>query len=164
MGHNISALIIAAPYDRALAESYGLIERLAWQHVTVFPISHYWSGYWQVKRGNVDGQLHRPPGSHLLPTEGSCRAIAREITGLPAPRFAVIFTDYFGGNGEQVAVAYEGERLIGGDNPRVNTVLRELGVVRADGLDEWDTIGLADFRHDPDHLERFVELCDQIGA
>ena len=134
-----------------------MIERLAWQHVTVFPISHYWSGYWQVKRGKVDGRLHSPPGSHLLPT-----AIAREITGLPAPRFAVIFADYFGGNGDQFAVAYEGARLLAGD--RVNAVLRELGVVHVAGLDEWDTIGLADYRHNPEHLDKFEELADEIGA
>lgn len=162
MGHNVAALIIAAPYDQALAESYGLIPRITFQHVTLFPIDHYWSGYWQTKRGDVDGMLHSPAGSHLLPTDGCCRAIAREITGLPSPRFAVIFTDYFGGNGDQWAIAYEGERLL--DERSVNTALRELGVVRADGVDEWDTIGLADFRHNPDHLDKFKDLCDELGV
>ncbi len=164
MGHNITALVIAAPYDKAIAESYGLIERLVHAHVTVLPIDHYWSAYWQAKRGDVDGQLAIPPGSHLLPHQGVIRAIAREITGLPAPRFAVIQSDYFGGDGDQWAIAYEGERSLLAPNATVNQALRELGVVRADGLDEWDTIGLADYRHNPDYLERFVELCDTLGV
>ncbi len=164
MGHNISALILAAPYDQVIAESYGLLPRITFEHVTVFPIDHCWSAYWQKKRGDVDGRLHIPPGSHLLPTEGCCRAIARELTGLPAPRFAVIFTDYFGGNGHQWAIAYEGDRLVVSDHASVNEALHALGVFGADGRDAWDVIGFSDFRHNPDHLDKFKELCDEIGA
>ena len=163
MGHNISALCIAAPYDKAKAESYGLLERLAWRHVTVFPIDHYWSAYWQAKRGDIDGALPIPEGSHLMPHEGAIRAIAREITGLSAPRFGVIHSDYFGGHGAQWAIACEGDRTLVADG-RVNQVLRELGVVCAGGNDEWDTIGLGDYRHNPDHLDRFRALCDELGV
>lgn len=155
MGHHITALAIAAPYDKAIAESYDLFERLAWQHVTLFPIDHYWSEHWQAKRGDIDGRLHIPPGSHLLPHEGVCGAIAREITGLPSPRFAVINSDYFGGHGDQWAVAYEGSRLVVGEAASVNEALRALGVVRAPGLDEWDTIGLGDYRSNPDYLDKY---------
>ncbi len=153
MGHHITALAIAAPYDKAIAESYDLFERLAWQHVTLFPIDHYWSEHWQAERGGIDGSLYIPLGSHLLPSEGVCRVIAGEITALPAPRFAVINSEYFGGSGDQVAIAYEGERLLTEGN--VNAALRALGVVRAPNLDEWDTIGLADYRSNPDYLDKY---------
>ena len=43
-------------------------------------------------------------------------------------------------------------------------MLRELGVVCAGGNDEWDTIGLGDYRHNPDHLDKFQELCAELGV
>jgi len=98
-----------------------------------------------------------------FPTEGVIRAVACELTQLPTPRFAVIMSDYFGGVGEQWAIAFEGERALASGGS-INAALRELGVVRAAGLDEWDTIGLADYRSQPDHLDVFVDLCDELGV
>jgi len=164
VGHHITALAIAAHHASAIAESYGLIERLRWNHVTLFPIDHYWSAYWQAKRGGVDGTLGGSVTGGRLPSEGVVRAIARELTGLPAPRFAVIQSDYHGGSGDQWALAFEGERSLLDVNASVNHALRELGVDRDPGLDEWDTIGLGDFRSNPDHLDRFQALCDESGA
>lgn len=164
MGHHITALVIAAPYDRAVAEAHDLRERLAWQGVVVFPIDHFWSAYWQAKRGDVDGTLAVPPGDHLLPSEGAIRAIVRELTGLPAPRFAVIYSDYFGGVGSQAAIAYEGDRALLGARATVDQALHELGVRCEAGQDEWDTIGLASYRRNPDYLDRYRELCDELGV
>lgn len=165
MPHHITALAIAAPYDKEVATSYGLVERLTYQHVTLFPIDHYWSAYWQAKRGDVDGVLGGPSGiGGLLPHEGVVRAIVRELTGLPAPRFAVIQSDYFGGDGDQWAIVFEGERCLLDANAKVNAALRELGVIRRAGNDEWDTIGLADYRRNPEHLDRYRELCDELGV
>lgn len=166
MGHHITALAIADSYDREVAAHYDLIERLSHGPLVLFPIDHYWSAYWQAKRGNIDGALGLPPGmtSNLLPTEGVVRTIARELTRRVAPRFAVIQSDYFGGPGEQWAVLFEGERSLLPPDASVNQALRELGVVRSAGNDEWDTIGLGDYRRNPDHLDKYVELCNQLGV
>lgn len=166
MGHNITALAIAESYDREVAAHYDLIERLRHGPLVVFPIDHYWSAYWQAKRGNVDGDLVFPSGmsSNLLPHEGVVRTVARELLHRVNPTFAVIQSDYFGGHGEQWAIAYEGERSLLPANATVNSALRLLGVERTPGNDEWDTIGLADYRHNPDHLDRYRELCDELGV
>lgn len=163
MSHCICALVLSSPYDHEIARSYGLHERLAYGSLSLFPISHYWSAYWQAKRGNVDGMLAAVDVPGIFPTEGVIRAVACELTRLPTPRFAVIMSDYFGGVGDQWAIAFEGERAL---TPvaSVNAALRELGVVRAQGLDEWDTIGLGNYRSQPDHLDVFVDLCDELGV
>jgi len=38
-----------------------------------------------------------------------------------------------------------------------------LGVTPRFWRDAWDTIGLASYRRNPDYLERYVELCDELG-
>ncbi|MBA2544105.1 MAG: hypothetical protein H0V17_30960 [Deltaproteobacteria bacterium] len=164
MGHNITALAIATTYDREVAASYGLVERLASGSLFVFAIDHYWSAYWQAKRGGIDGMLAVDPSlPGIFPTEGVIRTCARELTRLIAPKFAVIQTEYFGGSGEQWAALFEGERTLL-FNTSVNEALRALGVMRSEGFDEWDTIGLADYRSNPEHLEKYVELCEQLGV
>jgi hypothetical protein len=165
VGHHICALVISNSYDPEVAATYGLVERLAHGSITVFPIDHYWSAYWQAKRGDIDGTplpSSEVPG--IFPTEGVIRTVARELTHLIAPKFAVIMTEYFGGNGEQWAIAFEGERSLLPPTASVNASLRELGVVRAEGRDEWDTIGLAGYRANPDHLDKYRELCDELGV
>lgn len=67
-----------------------------------------------------------------------------------------------GGVGEQWACAFvEGRRVQAvGD---INAALRVLGVVAAEGLDEFDTVGLAAHRSSPEELERYEDLCDDLG-
>ncbi len=58
-------------------------------------------------------------------------------------------TEYVGGVGEQSATVYaEGARVI--DTCTINEALRRIGVVARAEMDEWDTIGLGDYRHMPD--------------
>ena len=86
-------------------------------------------------------------------------AVALSTGGL----LAYIETDYFGGWGTQAALVWQDGRVLLGplthsdDNPAqkrtplaslpINTALRALGVVRAaDKHDEFDTLGLGEFR------------------
>ena len=68
MPHCICALVISGGYDRELARSYGLHERLAYGSLSLLPISHYWSAYWQAKRGDVDGRLAAEGVPAIFPT------------------------------------------------------------------------------------------------
>jgi len=73
-------------------------------------------------------------------------------------KLAYFETDYFGGKGSQAAILYESGRqkfpaIITNDMVKsssnvwaVNTILKEFGVYRQDGKDEFDSIGLGDFR------------------
>jgi hypothetical protein len=60
-------------------------------------------------------------------------------------KYGIIQTDYFGGSGTQRAALYEnGERTL--SNADINAVLKELGVEKHSGLDEFDTINLSNYR------------------
>jgi hypothetical protein len=66
---------------------------------------------------------------------------------------AKITTDYFGGSGEQTAKLFvNNERVYNNEdkyNP-INNVLRRMGVIRKDKMDEFDTIGLGKYRSNQD--------------
>ncbi len=76
---------------------------------------------------------------------------------------AYVETDYFGGGGEQAAVAArDGNVVFGprhGEHGPINSVLRILGVRKEQDLDEFDTLGLRLFR-DNGKLVRAYYLRD----
>jgi len=169
VGHHVCALAIVEPYDLQVATFYGLHERLAHDRLVLFPIDHYWSAYWQAKRGNIDGPLLGDGQGAadlpaIFPTEGVIRSIVCELTGRLGSPFAVILSEYFGGNGDQWAVAFERDVALIPPGASVNDALRALGVVATEGRDEWDTIGLGHYRSNPSHLERFEALCAELGV
>lgn len=62
--------------------------------------------------------------------------------------FAKIKTDYFGGTGEQSSKLYLNGKLIfkSKNYNAINEALRLMGVVSKDKMDEFDTVGLGEFR------------------
>jgi hypothetical protein len=164
VGHNICALVVADPVDVEAARRLDLVPVALTPNLTLLHIDHYYSAYWQAVRGR-SGVLDVPRDhASIFPTETVLADLAAELLGTPLPRFAVILTDYFGGNGEQWACLFEGERRVSPDTARINDVLQMLGVVAARGRDEFDTVGLGDHRRQPEQLERYVELCEEVGA
>jgi hypothetical protein len=72
---------------------------------------------------------------------------------------AYIETDYFGGEGSQSAILYEGGDIKTGPRQSkwpgaINGILRELGVKRTLPYDRFDTLGLGTFRNNDDILEK----------
>lgn len=71
---------------------------------------------------------------------------------------AKISTDYFGGPGHQTAKLFVNNELIYEDDSEfkycepINGALKLMGVVAKSGMDEFDTIGLGDYRHNSDFL------------
>ncbi len=61
---------------------------------------------------------------------------------------AYVETDYFGGSGSQIATVYEGG-VRTKERCTVNQALAVLGVQTVDDRDEWDVIGLANYRGTP---------------
>lgn len=61
---------------------------------------------------------------------------------------ASVTADYFGGEGEQSAGWFASDMIEVLDNEygAINTVLARLGVVRSEGTDEFDTVGLGRHR------------------
>ena len=69
----------------------------------------------------------------------------------------VISTDYFGGSGHQEGKIfvnnkkeYEGYSEFNWSERPINTVLMKMGISKKDGQDEFDTIGLSNFRSNQD--------------
>jgi hypothetical protein len=69
----------------------------------------------------------------------------------------VLSTDYFGGAGHQEGKLfvnnkkeYEGSSEFNWSERPINTILMKMGISKKDGLDEFDTIGLSNFRSNRD--------------
>lgn len=70
---------------------------------------------------------------------------------------AYILTDYFGGAGHQEAKLfvnnkkeYDKSSEFDWSERPINTVLKKMGIKSKDGMDEFDTIGLSNFRSNQD--------------
>ncbi len=163
MPHAISALILPGPYNADAADKWDLAPVALSCDLTLFHLTHYYTAYWQASLG-VTGYFDLGPKSPppLFPTENVVAVLATELSARPEPTFAVVATGYFGGVGDQCAVV----SIDGGPVHSVrliNDALHALGVRPAEGLDEFDTVGLGGHRSTPDYLDRYEDLCDELG-
>ena len=164
MGHNITAIVIANAFKAEVARTLDLVAVPLTPQLTLFHLDHYYTAYWQAVRGCTK-QLDVPaefPG--VFPREGIVAQLVVELTGVEAPRFAIIQTEYFGGAGDQWACAFTGENRETGASATINDALRWLGVVKQGNQDEFDSVGLGTYRSPPEYLERYVGLCEELGV
>ena len=110
----------------------------------------------------IDNILEDKSENEIIWTEMYCDILA--TTNIPnIERFgkgkmiASISTDYFGGMGYQSAklfidnkIEYEADDEYDYSLRPINTVLKKMGVVRKDGMDEFDMIGLGNYRTNED--------------
>ena len=167
MGHHITALIVPDPFDSDAAKEWDVVAVPLRERLSLFHISHYYTAYWQARRGET-ALLDVPLDfSGLFPREGVVLSLAAALTRAAqrgeGPTFALVMTDYFGGVGDQWACAFLAGRQVPGIT-YINQSLRQLGVTRAGELDEFDTVGLGQHRASPEYLERYVDLCDELGV
>jgi hypothetical protein len=164
VGHNITAIVIADALASDVARNLDLAPIALASPLTLLHIDHYYTAYWQAVRG-CETQLDVPSGfPGVFPREGVVAQLVAELTGRGAPRFALIRTEYFGGVGEQWACVFTGEHRETGASATINDALRMLGVVRQGNRDEFDAVGLGAHRSPPDYLERYVDLCAELGV
>jgi hypothetical protein len=161
VGHSISALIVGEPFDERAAREWDVVGLPVGQRLRLVHISHYYTAYMQARRGET-AMLDVPadfPG--VFPREAVVAGLAAALAG-DAP-FAVVMTDYFGGVGDQWACAFVAGRRV--ETVRdINAALRTMGVQAAESLDEFDTVGLAGHRSTPPCLDRYEDLCDEMGV
>ncbi|MET7401532.1 hypothetical protein ABZS66_49430 [Dactylosporangium sp. NPDC005572] len=160
MGHHITALIVTGEPDPAAAAGWGVEPVPLGEGRWLVPVTHYFTAYWQARLGET-AALDVPASFPVVfPREG---VVLRLAAALATGPFALVMTDYFGGVGDQWACVFAGGRRVGGVE-RINAALRELGVERRGGLDEFDTVGLGAHRHPPEELDRYEALCDELGV
>src|SRR5262245_17969674 len=143
MSHAINALLLKGPFDAAKAAEFGLQAIPVGFDITLFLLSPDFCDEWAERLKMTDSLSERP----LL----NCEVIhhmARTIA--VSPLFAIIETDYYAGLGAQYAVVYRGATEVmppaKGESGPINQALRILGVGTKHGNDEFDTIGLGNYR------------------
>jgi hypothetical protein len=115
-----------------------------------------------LRNEKIDNILEDKFENQIVWTEMDCDILA--TTHIPnikifgkGKMIAKISTDYFGGFGSQNAklfvdnkIEYEGDNeFVYGLSP-INDVLKKMGIVREDGIDEFDKIGLGNYRTNED--------------
>ncbi|WP_174186138.1 hypothetical protein [Nocardia barduliensis] len=163
MPHAITALVLPGAYDAEAAARWDLVPVPLHGSLTLFHLTHYYTAYWQAVRKVTDYVELPSEAPGLFPREGVVGLLAAELSGRSDPTFAVVFTEYFAGIGEQWATV----SVAGGPLHSVSTInaaLRSLGVTASAGMDEFDTVGLSTHRSTPDYLERYADLCDDLGV
>ncbi|NKX89212.1 hypothetical protein [Nocardia coubleae] len=163
MSHAITALVLNGSHDGEAAGRWDLVPVALGGGLTLFHVTHYYTAYWQERLGVTGHFEFRSSAGLVFTTENVVRVVAADLVGRPDPTFALVATEYFAGVGDQAAAVCEH----GGSIRQVATIndaLRVLGVVAAAGLDEFDTVGLAAHRSTPDYLDRYEDLCDELGV
>ncbi|MFK8002866.1 MAG: hypothetical protein AB8H86_25080 [Polyangiales bacterium] len=146
MSHNISGVVSAGRFC-GLAEYDTAAHELRGGYKLIF-MDHHYTEYW-AKKLSIAGSLELPASMDpiLLPYDRVIAELLKRTTH--TPRFAIVWTEYFGGVGDQRAAAYEGEVLLECDGT-INSALRQLGASRGEHRDEFDALGLQHIRGNPD--------------
>ena len=152
MGHHISAVLLRGAYEREQALAFDLRPILLTNDIDLFPLDAAFCDHWAEKL-NIMGIRSERPILNCNIVHHMIKTIALE------PLFAVIETDYFGSNGDQSAAVYHGDSII--MEPKtasigpINEALRHLGVYRIPNLDEFDTLGLSQYRNFDDMFQAY---------
>jgi len=163
MPHHITAIILKGPFFEEKAKEFDLVPIPLPQGLTMFHIDLYYSVCWQYKL-ETQGQLKLYNAKPWFPDDIALAHIMNTISVNKEAEYAIITTDYFGGIGEQWANVFRGEENIGKDMNWINEALRMLGVIAEKPHDEFDTVGLSNYRSQPDHLDKYRDLADEYGV
>ena len=152
MAHHISAILLHGQYDTDKAANFDLKSIPLEFGITMFPLDSNYCDHWAEKL-DVKGLLSERP---ML----NCKVAHHMINAISdAPLFAVIETDYFGGVGDQAAALYQGSSELMQPTSApvgpINEALKKLGIVARSPLDEFDTIGLGNYRNFDDLFEAY---------
>jgi hypothetical protein len=159
MGHHISAVLLRGPFAERRAADFDLKPIRLTAELTLFPLDPRYTDHWAEKLG-VCGFVSDSPLLNSAVVHHMVNAIAAD------PLFAVIETDYVGGNGAQAAAVYRGvvevmppeSTAIGpvrASKGPINRALRSLGVMTTGGCDEFETVGLDRYRDFYDLFEEY---------
>lgn len=157
MGHRITAVILKGDYNVKEAEQYDLFGIKLKDELALFHIDVYYTEFWQEKL-NVVGFLDINIVANVLqPNEKVILKLLQLISSNESPEFALIGTDYFGGNGAQAATVFRGEHNVDTSIKTINEALRILGVDKKNAVDEFESVELHHMRRQPEYLSKYSE-------
>lgn len=162
MGHDITALIVPEPFDDAAALEWDVAGVPLGQGLRLVHVSDSYVAYQQHRRGVV-ADLDLPEDlPDTFPRGAVVADLVRAVSGPAAVTFALVMTEYFGGVGDQWAVAFVDGRRVAGVTD-INGALDVLGVRPEAGKDAFDSVGLSEQRSAPEELDRYWDLCEELG-
>ncbi len=168
MAHSIIALVTKQTPQKAAMERLD-IPSIVENGFHIVPLDSNHAIYWEKQWGidyDADGEYF---GGYYVINIKTIERIAREI-GITD--YALIGTEYFGGTGKQATRVYKHSKrtaitgtsqnnephLVGCD---INSALKEIGVVKEKGLDEFDTINLGNHRSFEEYFFKYEEDDDE---
>jgi len=164
MSHAITAILLKGSYDKEMAQKYDLMGIPLGFDITMFHIDHYYSACWQKQLG-TSGYLETHGIKHAcFPNEAVISRLISSISTRANPQYAIILTDYFGGQGEQYANVFEKDQLASKSVTTINQALSFLGIITRNGVDEFETIGLGAHRAQPEYLEKYIGRAEELGV
>ena len=151
MGHSISAIIGKAPISKTIAKSFDLptIER---DQFIIIPLNACHSDFWTDKL-----DLNEFEDRDIILDCVSTHYFAKKL--FKNKPYAIIETDYFGGTGDQAALLYQDGKLIKDEGRQsigpINRILKELGVNKGVFKDEFDRMGLGNYRYFENYFSKY---------
>lgn len=165
MGHHISALVTKGPFSVERATELSLPAIDLGYDLTMFPLCADFLDELAANEGIEQTGSYMGSGPESPPVLDGPEIAHLAQSLAPNSLYAVIETDYFGGNGGQAAVVYRGDTVVmppcRSQRGPVNKALRTLGVVRRSRLDEFDTVGLGRYRTFEDLFARYYDETQQ---
>ncbi len=148
MGHQITAIVTALPIDQHKALKFDLpVFSENGYAIVGLDVAH--TDYWTDRLNFPDDDEDR---EIIL----DCQLTHYFAQELSINKYAIIHTDYLGGIGEQFAVVYDRDRVIMATTAgAIDLALRLIGVKCLPGLDEFDSINLAKYRHFDRYFEKY---------
>ena len=143
MGHIISAVVFVGDAEPVAVAKFDakLVDCL--DGFSLVALDEHYVDTW-ADRLNIHGTVADNP-------IGNYRVVHHIANALSSGRpFAIIETEYHGGQGSQAAAVYHGATElmapVNAESDAINSALRDLGVVRSASLDEFDMFGLGHHR------------------
>lgn len=152
MGHHITAIVLAGDVDPDAATEFDskLVDCL--DGFSLVALDENYVDTW-AERLDIHGVMDDEPIVNFRVVHHIANALGG---GRP---FAIIETDYHGGHGAQAAAVYHGDSElmapVNNESGAINDALRILGVVCHAPMDEFDTLGLGNYRHWDDLLDDY---------
>lgn len=164
MPHSITAIILKGKYDNELASKFELEGIELGFDLSMFFINGHYTAYWQ-KKLNVTGVLETNcPTITWYPSEKVVYELMKKIAGERNINYAVVMTDYFGGTGQQFANLFENDRNVDLGINTISSALKALGVQKKNHHDEFDAVGLSNYRSNPNYLDKYADMADELGV
>lgn len=164
MSHNLTALILKGNYQDEMLDVFDLRPIRLTEELTLFHINKAYTACWQAilkEEGMLDIEAM---DLFYLPKEHCIKTIVDKISLEDDNLYAIIQTDYFGGVGSQCACVFKGDKNLDKSIESINQALCILGVKRNLPLDEFDTVGLSQYRSEPTYLEKYSVLAEILGV